>query len=332
MAFAIPHFLGCLGRADEQVVVYTALDREFSEPILEEFESETGITVRAKYDVESTKTVGLVTAIIQEQERPRCDLFWNNEILHTLRLEKMGLLTSYQSPRASDFPANYVSPEGHWYGFASRARVLIVNTDLIEDASAQPDSVMDLIDDRWKGKTAMAKPLFGTTATHAAVLWSRLGEAEAKQFFEKAKANVAILSGNKQVAQAVAAGEYVFGITDTDDAIIEVERGAPVTLIFPDQGSDQPGTLFIPNSLCLIHGSKNTENAKKLVDYLLRSETENKLAAGASAQIPVNLNANTTSRVMPKEEVKWMEVDFHEAAEAWPEASSFLQDTFQTSD
>jgi iron(III) transport system substrate-binding protein len=95
---------GCWSAPDRQVVVYTALDREFSEPILQDFEQRTGIRVLAKYDVESTKTVGLVNAIIQERNRPRCDLFWNNEILHTLRLERLGMLDRYESPRAADFP------------------------------------------------------------------------------------------------------------------------------------------------------------------------------------------------------------------------------------
>ncbi len=46
----------------------------------------------AKFDVESTKTVGLVNQIIAEQKTPVCDLFWNNEIMHTVRLQKLGLL------------------------------------------------------------------------------------------------------------------------------------------------------------------------------------------------------------------------------------------------
>ena len=85
---------GCWSRSAEEVVVYAALDREFSEPLLDEFQRRTGVRVLPKYDVESTKTVGLVNALIQEQARPRCDLFWNNEILHTVRLEKTGLLAS----------------------------------------------------------------------------------------------------------------------------------------------------------------------------------------------------------------------------------------------
>ena len=36
--------------------------------------------------------MGLTNLIITEAEQPRCDLFWNNEILNTLRLKEKGLL------------------------------------------------------------------------------------------------------------------------------------------------------------------------------------------------------------------------------------------------
>ena len=216
---------GCLRSSPHEVVVYSALDGEFSGPILREFQQERGCVVRSNFDVESTKTVGLVTRIIREQRRPRCDVFWNNEILHTLRLEKLGLLDAYVSPAAQSFPANYRSAEGYWYGLAARARVLIVNTDLVPE-DQRPDSLQDLIDPKWKGRVGIAKPLFGTTATHASVLFSLWGSERAKEFFGQLKRNARVMSGNKQVALSVARGELAFGLTDTDDAIIELEGGS----------------------------------------------------------------------------------------------------------
>ncbi|MGI9456850.1 MAG: hypothetical protein ACR2NU_09820, partial [Aeoliella sp.] len=69
--------VGC-SREPQEVVVYTALDEVFSQPILDQFAAETGSKVLVKGDTESTKTVGLAQAIISERDRPRCDLFWNN--------------------------------------------------------------------------------------------------------------------------------------------------------------------------------------------------------------------------------------------------------------
>jgi iron(III) transport system substrate-binding protein len=47
-----------------QLVVYSSLDREFSEPVLQAYEQEAGIKVLPKFDVESTQTVGLTNQII----------------------------------------------------------------------------------------------------------------------------------------------------------------------------------------------------------------------------------------------------------------------------
>ena len=133
----------------------------------------------------------------------------------------------------------------------------------------------------------MAKPLFGTTATQAACLFAVWGDPRAKEFFRAVKRNeVQILSGNKQVALAVAAGRLAFGLTDTDDALIEVEKGMPVAIVYPDQGADGLGTLLIPNTLSIVRGCPHPAAARRLVDYLLSPEVEACLAAGESASNP----------------------------------------------
>lgn len=203
VAMGVLSISGCWSSTGPEVVVYSALDREFSEPILDSFEQRTGIKVLANYDVESQKTVGLVNRIIQESNRPRCDVFWNNEILHALRLDELGLLQPHPSAAARHFPDGYRPADGSWHGFAARARVLIVNTEVLPDPTEWPTSVEDLAKPIWKDKVAIAKPLFGTTASHAAVLFAAWGDERARKFFQHVQQNAHVLSGNKQVAQSV---------------------------------------------------------------------------------------------------------------------------------
>lgn len=311
-----------------EVTVYAALDREFSEPILRDFETQEQIHVAAKYDVESTKTVGLVTAIIQEQNRPRCDAFWNNEILHTLRLEKLGLLAPFAFDGSDEWPAEMRSPSGTWYGLAARARVLIVNTERLKDRAA-PTSILDLADPAWKNECGLAKPLFGTTATHAAVLFAAWGDNKAQQFFRDVQQNAQVLSGNKQVALAVGSGQITWGLTDTDDAIIEQEQGRPVEIIYPDQGEGELGTLMIPNTLVLLKGSPHPEEALALARYTYEAKNgvEKRLADGPSAQFPVNPSVAALPRVA-KQQVRPMAADFPAAAERWESAAAFLKEVF----
>lgn len=328
LLFCVLIFTGCIKKQENEVVVLSALDREFSEAILDDVGDELNIPIRKKFDFESSKTVGLANEIIQNQKRPRADLFWNNEILHTIRLERLGLLEQYVSPQASRFPDSFRSPSNHWYGLAARCRVLIVNTDLMPEANHRPTSVMDLTDRQYAGKCTLARPLFGTSATHAAVLFDSMGDQKAKEFFGQIAANCKIQGGNKQVAEKVAAGEFLFGLTDTDDAVIELEKGRPVAIVFPDQLPDQDGALLIPNSLCLIKNGPNLAAARKVLDRLLLSDVETRLSQGRSAQIPLANDIKEESRLTDLEQLKAMEVDFGAAATAWPEAVKVLAELF----
>ncbi|HEY1603055.1 MAG TPA: extracellular solute-binding protein [Pirellulales bacterium] len=312
-----------------EVVAYTALDAEFSQPVFETFKGQSGITVLAKFDTESTKTVGLAAAIIEEESRPRCDVFWNNEILNTLRLEKRGLLEPFPSATDEVLPEMYRSPNDTWHALAARARVLIVNTEVTKKDGKTPRSILDLADGRWHGRAGIAKPLFGTTATQAACLFAFWGPDKAKQFFQDLKDNqVQIMAGNKQVALAVGTGQLALGLTDTDDAIAEIDKAMPVAIIYPDQGDNQIGTLFIPNTVSIIKGAPHPHAARRLVDFLLSSEVESQLALSSSAQIPLHSNVDVASRLKIPEGIKQMQVDFAAAADIWDTTARFLRDEF----
>lgn len=318
---------GC-GPSQPEVVVYCALDAEFARPILDDFSRQSGVRVLAKYDVESTKTLGLVNALIAEAKRPRADLFWNNEIIHTARLAQLKLLTSYEPAQSAEFPSEFRAADHTWHGFAARARVLLVNTQLVAEKE-RPRSLHDLLDRKWRGKVGIAKPLFGTTATHAACLFAAWGDTRAEQFFRDLKANeVQVLAGNKPVAQAVSAGRLAFGLTDTDDAIGELAAGQPVAIVYPDREKNELGTLFIPNTLAVLAGAPHRAAAQQLADFLLSAAVERQLAAGPSAQIPLHPAANDAARIETPRTVQPMQVDFAAAAEKWPEVAKFLRAEF----
>ncbi len=319
---------GCRPAAQgPEVVVYTALDSEFAQPIFQEFSNLTQILTLSKYNLESTKTSGLAEEILAERARPRCDVFWNNEILDTLRLDREGLLDSYQPTQANGFPPRYRSSRGTWHGFAARARVLLVNEDKLTEEE-RPKSIRDLADPKWQGRVGLAKPLLGTTATHAACLFAAWGPEKAEEFFRQLKQNARILLGNKQVAQQVATGQLVFGLTDTDEAMAEIESGQPVVIVYPDQEPNGLGTLFIPNTLAILKDCPHPQAARELVDYLLTYTVEEKLAQGPNALIPLNRALHDKARLPNIQGVRPMQVDFNRAGEMWDTAAKFLRNEF----
>jgi iron(III) transport system substrate-binding protein len=332
---------GCAPRAP-RVVLYCAQDREFAVDLLADFRQQSGLEVVPKFDTEANKSVGFYTEIVAEKDRPRCDVFWNNEIVSTLRLQKQGLLHSYESPVAKDYPAWARAKDHTWHAFAGRARVLIVNTNLVAEKD-RPRSLFDLTAPRWRGKVVMGKMHHSTAATQAACLFEVLGPDKAKEYYLALKANaVRLAPGNKQVAEWVARGktptghEAAVGVTDTDDAIAEVRAGKDVAIVFPDRDAKKGsrlGTLFIPNTLAIPKGCPNLEGAQRLVDFLLGPEVEARLAEGPSAQVPLhpNVKAKLPPQVETPATVHAMQVDWARAAELWDEAQRFVIREFGSS-
>jgi len=311
-----------------QVIIYCSLDKMYSEPILLEFEKQSGIEVRAVYDTELTKTVGLVNRIIAESSNPQCDVFWNNEISRTIYLEKSNLLQSYISENASSIALKYKSEKSYWTGLAARARVIIYNKVKCKDGDL-PSSYQDLANEKWKGKAALAYPLFGTTATHAAAIFELEGDEEAKVLFNRIKDNqTAILDGNATVRDRVVSGEYWWGFTDTDDANGAIEDGKNVRVIFPDQNPDQAGMMIIPNTVGLIKESPNQENGKRLIDFILSKQVEEELAKSRAAQIPLHPGVPFPDKVIDLSKIKEMDIDFYRVCDNLETSSVELQHIF----
>lgn len=278
--------VACSKPAD--VALYVALDQEHSQRLVQQFEQETGLAVKARFDQEANKTVGLVSALIEEAARPRCDVFWNNELAHTVRLAQKGLLEPYVSPSAATIPVEWKDVDGIWSAFAARARVLIVNTELLPDRATWPTSTMDLVDPKWKGKCGAARPLTGTTLTHFTALRKAMGEEGFQKFLDQCFANEVVwLQSNGATMRQVAEGKLAWAWTDTDDYHVALTKGHKVACVFPDQQEGGMGTMLIPNSIALVKNGPNPEAGRKLVDWVLKESTEALLAAAKSAQIPL---------------------------------------------
>ena len=241
-----------------------------------------------------------------------CDVFWNNEVRQPAALAREGLLAAYDSPSATGLTASVRAPT--WTGFAARARVLLLHTQKSPAGGPAPTSVRDLLDPRWRGRCAIARPLFGTTATHVAALLATGGPDGLRAFLRGLVENqVVVASGNAAVKDLVARGEVDFGLTDSDDANLALEAGSPVRVVFPDQGSDQPGALLIPNSVAILDKAPHPAEARALVDELLTLDVEARLAASRSAQVPLRAAAARPA---------WIPADLRTFDVAWDDVAA----------
>ena len=327
LALGLALLTTCGGRQAD-VVLYCAVDQFHSEPVVRAFEQATGLVVDFQPDVEANKSVGHRRRLQEEANNPRCDVFWNNEVVQTVVLAEAGLLEAYDAPAAADIPEAFRDPQRRWTGFAARGRVLIVNTDAFPDPAARPESSDDFLDPAHAGRAGMARPVTGTTAAHGAAWIHAWGEQATLARFGAMRANgVRFGPGNAHLMRLVRAGELDFGFTDTDDARVAIVEGFPVVQVVPDQGEDQFGLIVIPNTVSLVKGAPHPDAARRLVDFLCSREVEAMLAAGDSAQIPLRADVPRPAHVLDLSKLKLAAIDWPavgatyarsaDAVEAW---------------
>ena len=252
-ALLLPLLAKRLAALPRVVIIYTSQDQVYAEPILKEFERKSGIKVRAVYDSEAVKTVGLVNRLIAEKDHPQCDIFWNNEELRTRQLAARGVFDK-------------------WVAVGCRSRRIAVNTNKLSFAEA-PHSLGELTNGIWRGKVALAYPLFGTTATHFLALRQAWGDARWQSWCRALAANKPFLvDGNSMAAKLVAQGEAWIGLTDSDDVAAEQREGAPIAPLPLTEES-----LLVPNTIAIAYGAPHPAAAQQLFEYLQRPEVVEKL-------------------------------------------------------
>ncbi len=261
------------------VVIYAAQEQVYAEPILRGFEKETGIKVKAVYDSEAVKTTGLVNRLLAERSHPQCDVFWGNEEMRTRQLAAQ----------------NVFRETNGWAAFGHRSRRIVINTNFVSVGSRRgneadqtsvatsppphvggygaPTSLLELTNEIWRGKVALAFPQFGTTATHFHALKQHWGETVWLAWCRALAANKPfIVDGNSVVVKFVSRGEARIGLTDSDDVFAGQREGAPVAMLPINE--DQ---LMIPNTVGVIRNAPHPANAQKLFAYLQRREVRDML-------------------------------------------------------
>ena len=132
--------------------------------------------------------------------------------------------------------------------------------------------MFDLLKDAYPaGKIGIAYPLFGSTATEAAALYTALGPEKGRAFYKALHdRGVRVVDGISVIRDMVSSGQMMMGLVDTDDACEAIRQGQPVAMDFLDQ--DGMGELIIPNTVAMIAGAPHPSEAKAFIDFLLSQE------------------------------------------------------------
>lgn len=276
--------------AASELNVYSARHYSSDDTLYAGFTKATGIKVN-RVEASGDK---LLARLRQEGRNSPADVLVVVDAGNLWLADKEGLFRPVRSEGlVARIPAHLRHPDGHWFGFSTRARVIVYNKSRIGAADA-PKRYEDLADPRWKGKVCMRSSSNVYNLSLMASLVHHLGEAKAEAWARGLVANFARdpKGGDTDQIRAVAAGEcavtlantyYVVRILksdkDTDKAVAE-----KIAVVFPNQ--EDRGTHVNVSGAGVLKHAPHPENAVRFLEYLLSPEAQT-LFAGGNNEYPV---------------------------------------------
>lgn len=255
-----------LAGAGEELVIYSPHPRDFAQPLVDEFEQQTGISVR----VVQGGTGELLTRIGQEQPA-QADILWGGAISKVA--EHRELFASYISPQEENLLPQFRNEDGLMTRFTDVPGVLLVNTNLLGDMEMQ--GYGDLLNPALSGRIAFADPAVSSSAyTHLLNMLRVMGRdnpeagwAYIRAFSQNLDGH--LLADSREVSEAVAKGKCVAGCTFEEAALHEVAKGRPVKIIYM-----QEGVISEPDGVYIVRNARHGEAARAFVEFLLSRRTQ----------------------------------------------------------
>ncbi|AMC94091.1 iron ABC transporter substrate-binding protein [Erysipelothrix larvae] len=288
------------------LTLYSPHPAETINLIVKEFQEKTGIQV----DVVAAGTGELLKRVESEDGQPLGDVLWGGGA------ESLAAYTdyfeAYESPELKNIDSIYYDPAFKWIGESPLPMVLMYNTNLVSESDA-PTSWNDVLNPAFKGQIAMADPAkSGSAYTIMATMIQAFGKDDGKgwDFMKQFYANLdgKILTSSSGVYKGVADGEYALGLTLEKEAVKYVASGAPVKIVYPEEG-----TSAIPDGVAIIKDAKNLDNAKKFVDFVLSTETQEIMSSELSRR-SIRKDAKAPEGLIPLADIKLVDYDFDWAA------------------
>lgn len=251
---------------DEELVVYCPHPLEFINPIVSEFEEQTGIKVEV-----CTGGTGELLNMVEDRKEPRCDIFWGGSLSTTMA--KSELFEPYISKNESMIQEDYKNKEGNMTRFTDVPSLLMVNINLVGDISIE--GYEDLLKPELFGKIAMCDPATSSSAfEHLINMLYAMGGGEPEAGWEYVEAfcknlDGKLLQSSSEVYQGVAEGRYTVGLTFEEGAAHYIASGYPVSVVYMKEG-----VISKPDVVCIIKGSGHMGSAEQFVDFVTGKDAQ----------------------------------------------------------
>ncbi len=310
------------GSSDEnaELVVYSGRNEALVEPLMAQFEQQSGFRVSVRYG--SSAEMG--AALLEEGDRTPAQVFFSQEVGAIGVLERAGMLAELPAALVGRADERFRPTEGNrWVGVTGRSRVIVYNPDLVP---VVPAGVLDLTDKRYAGQVAWIPTNAGFQAFVTAFRVSK-GEAATRAWLEAMKANGAReYASNDEVLAAVDNGDIAIGLinhyywarllAEVGDAELNAE------LVFPK--GDDPGGLVNATAVGILAGAAKNEAALAFVAFLL-SKTGQTYFAAETLEYPVVEGIADPNGVPPLDQLQGPALDLSDL-DSLQESQALLTD------
>ncbi|MDX2424277.1 MAG: Fe(3+) ABC transporter substrate-binding protein [Amphritea sp.] len=275
--------------AADEVNIYSYRQQFLIQPMLDAFSEETGI----KTNVIFAKK-GLIERLQHEGKNSPADIVLTSDIGPLYDVVAKGLTQAVHSEVLEEnIPAHYRDPDDHWFGLTSRARLIYASKDRVEPGEIK--TYEELTDPKWKGRicTRSGKHTYNLSLIGSMIIHH--GEAEAEQWLEGLKANLARKPQGNDRAQVKAVKEgvcdlalgnsYYFGKMLTNEQQPEQKEWAnSVNLVFPNQ--EGRGAHMSISGAALTKYAPNKQAAIQLMEFLSQAKAQS-MYAEANFEFPI---------------------------------------------
>jgi iron(III) transport system substrate-binding protein len=256
---------------ESRLVVYSGRQEALVQPVVDDFQAETGIEVSVRYG----NTAQLAAQIIEEGDRTKADVYFSQDGGALGALTKEGMLAELPAQVLDLVDPRYRADDGTWIGTSARARVIVYDPDQLAEEEV-PDSVFELTDPQWKGKVGISpsNASFEAFVTAMRVLH---GEDTAREWLEAMAANdVQLFDNNVLILNAAEDGVIALGLINHyywyEQVAEEGLEAVPARLKFLPGGD--PGALVNVAGVGVLAGSDRHDDAVSFVEYLLGEDAQ----------------------------------------------------------
>ena len=279
----------------ETLTLYSGRSKSLVDPIIQQFEKETGIEVKVSY----ANTTQLANKLKTEGKKSSASLFWAQDAGALGAVSKDGLFTKLPESVLAKVPKTFCHADGMWVATSGRARVLAYSPERVKTEEL-PESVFDLTQPMWKGKVGWA-PLNASFQAFVTAMRAQIGEERTEKWLRDMKANGAkAYPKNAPIIEALAAGEIDLGLPN-HYYLFRFKKGNskyPVEQTFFK--ANDPGNLVNVAGIGLLKSSDNQETALKFIEYLLSAKAQQYFVSEVF-EYPVTDNVIPNANLLPLE-------------------------------